>query len=445
MPAADRAAIDYALGHALLDGGRIADAVAAFRRAATRAPHDPEYRYMLGLASFRAGDNGTAEAEFRAALQGGLAPADAERARSFLATLAEQRRDERGYSVETQLSVGYDSNYFGGREIANQILTGVRADSPEIVVDVEARARLAGSFDNGLLIGDRVSGLFYTASEADNFSLLENSLYLEGQWTPRDWLRLTAFVDGYLMTSGIRSFGLYQAGARFGARATFYEGLRWSTRLRFTHTFIDALQDGTGGLPDYRYMSGNREELLIAQRVRLGGAYLSLGYALQYDAVGVENQPASALLEGLCVLPPRVACPTGQTRDGNADSPLRTDAMYRIPYSFVGNGLVADASGQLPARLQLTVGARYDHRNYLDDIAISPAPRSGYTRRRVDDRLSFDLALKRDVWRGVELRLSAYVLFSLSTVDNTRAATPYDFDDKNYIRWVGTVDLLKAF
>ena len=76
---------------------------------------------------------------------------------------------------------------------------------------------------------------------------------------------------------------------------------------------------------------------------------------------------------------------------------------------------------------------------------IAPDPGSGYHRRRADDRISFDLSLRREIAFGIKGRVSLYALVSRSNVANADPAFAFDFDDKNYLRVVGSVDVLRAF
>src|SRR5439155_22311997 len=179
---------------------RVADAVAAFRRAVAGAPRDPEFHYMLGVAADRSGDRAAAATAFRRALDLGLTERDAAQARTWLAARA--ARPPR-LTVETQVGGGYDSHYASGREAL--FMTGSRpagagTGAPELVLDVEPRLPLAGSGDRSLVAGDHLSALLYLESAADPYSLVEDDLYLEGTLSPRCWLPLAASAQVYLET-----------------------------------------------------------------------------------------------------------------------------------------------------------------------------------------------------------------------------------------------------
>jgi hypothetical protein len=109
------------------------------------------------------------------------------------------------------------------------------------------------------------------------------------------------------------------------------------------------------------------------------------------------------------------------------------------------------------------VAFRWEHRNYLDAVQVNQLvngrdgaavpPSAGYHQYRVDDRLTVDAYLKREVAWGLVARLSFYALVSLSNVDNqvpdpsrpNLYLNPFDFDDKNFHRIVATFDLLRSF
>ena len=429
LPAGDVAELEYALGHALLDDHQAAEAVAAFRRAVEVSPRDGEFRYMLALALHRDGHDAEATREAEEAIKCGLPAGEEARARALLAECSPRRPR---VIVDTQLSGGYDTNYAGGREaILSRGSTApeLTAGSPEIAADVDVRLRLAGTALTGLHVGNRFDALLYTNHDADRFSLLEDALYLEGSWSPRDWLTLGAVAEGYLQTAGITTFGLYQTGAQLGLRAVLLEGDYFATRLRYTHSFIRALDD------QYAYMTGGRDEVVVTEAFYIRRYRLSLGYRLTVDEVGRQSAPASDILDAA----------DEQTLRCQASAACLDEPTYTIPYSYVGNALALDGGGEVGGGVHLALGVRLERRDYLEDVTISPDPRTGYHKRRVDGRLSLDLAVKREIAWGVSARLSLFLLVSRSTIDNTASGFAFDFDNKNFYRFVGTIDLLKSF
>ncbi len=425
MAAAERAEIDVALGNSLLAAGRPREAEAALRTAAAALPRDGEVRYLLGVALNDAGDPAAADA-FRAALAAGLSPGDAARTRGYLDALdhpelgAAVASARARFTVEPMVGFGWDSHYAAGRETI--FGTNANQSSAEIVADVEPRLRLFGRPSNGAWLGNRVDALLYLSGEADPFSLIEDDLYLEGAWSPLAWLTLRATGEGYLQSAGVSSFGLYETGAQLALKATAYEGERFATRVRYAHTFMQSLD------PNYQYLSGGHDDASIAELAWLGRWRLSLGYVFRSDAVGVQTADAMAILPANLVGPDN-------------------DFFYRIPWSYTSHDVGFDADGDL-AGFHLSGGLHYERRDYggtITTTSTSAAVAAGMHTHRVDDRYAADLAVKRLLGFGIYARLSAYLLFSASTINNQDLAFKYDFDDKTYVRFVGTLELLRPF
>jgi type IV pilus assembly protein PilF len=57
--------IIYALGNALLEGGKVKESIVEFKEGVSMAPQNPGMRYGLALALFKSGDKKAAAAEFR--------------------------------------------------------------------------------------------------------------------------------------------------------------------------------------------------------------------------------------------------------------------------------------------------------------------------------------------------------------------------------------------
>lgn len=467
MPAGDRAEIEYALGHALLDEHSHAAAAAAFRRAVRDNPKDPDFHYMLALALYKGEDDAGAAVEFKTAIAGGIAANDAARARDYLAAIAEAHQPPTYVTVETQVSAGYDSNFASGRDTPS---AGSTAGAPEVVVDVEPRVRLFGGPSNGAVVGFRFDALLYLSRDADTFTLIEEDLLLETAWSPRPWLTLSANAEGYFQTTGILHFTPYQAGAQLSAKALFLEGEHFATRLRYVHAFMQALpcyagcttvatdsrgrpiQDSHGNnitvekTDTYSYMTGGHDDAGISELLYLGGWRLALGYTFSSDLVGSQSALGSDILQASGFI---------QTQRGNLLPAARnlSNIRYVIPYSYLGHTLGFDADGSLPWGLQLAVGLRLERRDYYDGVQILPAPPAGtFHKERIDDRLTFDASIKRElVWRLVA-RLSFTLIENWSNIANqsvdptTKAARyPFDYDDKNYARFITTFDLSRPF
>src|SRR5262249_25964006 len=119
------------------------------------------------------------------------------------------------------------------------------------------------------------------------------------------------------------------------------------------------------------------------------------------------------------------------------------DPSFTIPWSYDSHDVGIDADGDLFWGLRLATSFHYEHREYADGVTITPDPGLGYHRQRIDDRFTFELALRRELGAGIWLRLTGYFQLNLSTID--LMDTRFDYDDFNYTRFVGTVDLLRPF
>ena len=454
LPAADRDEIAYALAHALHAAHRDVEATGVLGALVTAHPDDADFHYLHGLVRNALGDSTGAATAFRAALSlTGLDPADAARAREWLAELTEvpaAAAHTSRLTVESAVGGGYDSNYASGREVifqrGNKDAFVTQNGAPEIDFVVEPRVRVAGDRQSGVHAGARIDGVLYLASDADPFSLIDTSLFVDGTWAPRQWLTLAASISGYLDTEGVRSFGLYQTGAVGLVKATLWESEDTATRVKYSHAFIRSLD------PSYDYLSGNRDELSIAQMVFVGSWRIALGYTFRHEAVGVD------LESGAQVLPTQLdtvlrCFANFHTECLTTDEKLQpgADVHYSIPWSYDGHELALDGDGALPWGFELEAGARWQHRDYVNPVVITPTPIfAGATTPlfhalRVDDRFLFDAQLKRRVAWGISCRLGLALWLSYSNVDNSSHTSPFDYDDKNFTRWIATLDLLRDF
>jgi tetratricopeptide (TPR) repeat protein len=442
MKPADKAELEFALAHALVAAGRPKEAIPELRSAVAAVPKDAEFHYLLAVALHDAGDDGAA-AEFRVALESGLERDDAARTRGYLEKLGISGDVGAGSGrlrVEPQVSFGYDTNYASGRETLFQRSLSTDTGASEILVDVEPRFRLLGRPSNGLYVGDHFDALIYGSSAADPFSLMENALYLEGAWSPTRWLTLKAYAEGYLQTAGVLNFGLYQTGFLASLKATAYEGDYFATRLRYAHVYMYSLDSS------YSYMTGQHDEAGLAELFYAGTWRLSLGYLFRNEAVGVQTLSGAVVLSTNADYDLRCEAARGR-RCMASDSPEGlADPTYSIPWSYQSHEVGFDGDGDLGAGFHLGFGIRYEHRDYGGQVTITPAPLPGtFHDHRVDDRLTLELQVKHAIGAGFLLRVSLLFLNNWSTIDNTQATSALDFDDKNYNRFVGTLDLLRPF
>jgi tetratricopeptide (TPR) repeat protein len=467
MKPGDRAEIDFALATALIGARRPLDAVQAARRALKVKPTDAEFHFTLGVALLDAHKPREAQPEFRAALAAHtLGGSDAASAREHLQAIADHV-DERlsaRVTLDDFVAAGYDSNYATGREVLQMkgVRTSTTDGSAEIATDLDLRVRLVGRPSNGLYLSERVSALIYLESAADSFSLLEDDLSLDGGWSPTSWLTLKAHAEGYLQTAGILHFGLYQAGFLGSLTTTFWEGQRFATRLRYGHTYMSSLD------PAYDYLTGNHDEAGGQELLYAGSWRIGVGYVYRREAVGAQTfAAASALptaadgslrcfvyLGRTCATPPIINPATGKPYQypNGAYVPEFVvehleDPSYTVPWSYDSHDAGIDADGDLGWGLRLSVGTHYEHRAYLPTVQITPdlpaALASLYHHQRVDDRVTLDASLKRELFAGIWLRVSAYFQYNYSTIN--LETKRFDYDDFNYTRFVITGDLLRPF
>ena len=84
---------------------------------------------------------------------------------------------------------------------------------------------------------------------------------------------------------------------------------------------------------------------------------------------------------------------------------------------------------------------RYEHRDY-DDSAHIAAPNGtpSYYRVRRDNRFGLDVMVRHPIAYGFDVELGYSLVVNHSTIDNTRATTPLDYDDKSYVKHVVQLD-----
>ena len=117
------------------------------------------------------------------------------------------------------------------------------------------------------------------------------------------------------------------------------------------------------------------------------------------------------------------------------------NAVYFIPYSYFSHEIALGGARDLPRDFYGTATLRYEHRDY-DQSAHIAAPNGtpSYYRHRRDDRFGIDVAVRHPIALGFDVELAYSFVVNGSTIDNTRATTPLDYDDKNYTKHVVQLD-----
>ena len=417
---ADRAELEYDLGQALWRANDLVAAARELTSAVELAPREAEFHYLLGLVHFDAGADRDAKSALERAVALGLPQAEARRAADILRALAETRRGETSrVFVEVRVAGGIDTNVPQSGTLVTAAHPAAEASSaPFLEGDLDFLWRPAGTARNGFTIEYRFGQLAYLSNELDLYSLQEHDLTIAGAWTPTPRLTLELGGEPYVLFSGVETFTPFQTGASVGPRVLVREPHGFETRLRAQHVFKHSLD------PTYDYLGGNRDEAGASELWRDPKDRVSVGYLFAREDIGVQK-----VALGLLDLP--------QAQPGSFDP----NSIYFIPYSYFGHEVALGAARDLPRDFYGTATVRYEHRDY-DSSAHIAAPNGtpSYYRVRKDDRFALDVALRHPIALGFDVELAYTFIVNRSTIDNTRASTPLDYDDKSYTKQVIQLD-----
>ena len=418
---ADRAELQYGLGHALWRSNDLVAAARALSSAVELAPSEAEFHYMLGLVHFDAGADRDAKQALSRAVALGLPPAEARRAADILRTLAETPRGETSrFYVELRVAGGLDTNVpqSGVVQTAQQAATGESVVAPFLEGDFDFFWRPAGTARSGFTVEYRFGQLAYLSEELDFYSLQEHDLTISGAWTPTARLTLELGGGGYLLFNGVETFTPFQAGGSIGPRITVREPHGFETRLRAQHIFKQSLDT------NYNYLTGNRDEAGAAELWRDPRDRLSIGYAFAREGAGVQEVPLNQL-------------EFPDAAPGSYDP----NEVYFIPYSYFSHEVALGAARDLPHQFYGSTALRYEYRDY-DEPSHVAAPNGTpfYYRHRRDNRFELDVGVRHPIAYGFDVELAYSFAVNVSTIDNTRPSTPLDYDDKNYTKHVIQLD-----
>jgi tetratricopeptide (TPR) repeat protein len=421
LDAAALGELHYGLGHALYRRHDALLAAREFAAAQALVPDDPDFCFMLGLAQFDAGADADAAVALARALMLGLDGEHARRARQILGALERaQRSDTARFYAEARVGVGFDTDVPQSAVVLTPTKTASATDAAFLSADLDLFWRPFGTPRTGLSLDYRFGQIAYLSRPLDPYSLQEHDLTVSGSWTLHSRLTLEAGADGYLLFAGVQDFAPFQVGLGLGPRLVVNEEHGLQTRLRFEHVLKQSLQSV------YDYLTGQHDEVGVAQVWRDVDTRVTLGYQFAREAIGVE---LVALGDLVLPLEPRGL--------------LDAAAVYNIPYSYLGHELQLAVARQLPRNLRLLVNTRFEHRDYTQESSIiNPAGTLRYyLRSRVDNRLSAGFGLRWAFARLWELELVYTLIVNRSTIDNTRPATALDYDDKNYIKHILQLEL----
>jgi tetratricopeptide (TPR) repeat protein len=418
--AGDRAELQYDLGDALYRANDLVAAARALTSAVELRPGEGEFHYLLGLIHFDAGADRDAKIALDRALALGLSAAEVRRAQDILRALAETRRGETSrFYLEVRSAFGVDTNVPQSGVVVTAVNgAGDNTQAPFLESDLDFFWRPAGTARNGFFAEYRFGQLAYLSNDLDLYSLQEHDVTLSGAWTPTARLTLELGGDGYLLFSGVQTFSPFQTGVSVGPRITVRERHGFETRLRAQHIFKFSLDR------NYDYLSGDRDEAGAAEVWRDPKNRVSLGYLFAREMIGVQKIPL-ALLE----LP--------QAAPGSFDP----NEIYFIPYSYYSHEVALTAARDLPRDFYGTATVRYENRDYDQSAHVAtPSGTPFYYRHRRDDRVTVDVSLRHPIGHGFDLGLGYTLIVNRSTIDNTRATTALDYDDKNYLKHVVQLD-----
>jgi Flp pilus assembly protein TadD len=423
---ADRAELEYALGHALYQQGILGPAARAFAAAATLAPRDPEFQLMLGLVRMRLGADAEARAALSAALALGLTGDDAARARGYLAAIAAEPR----FTLDARAGGGWDSDVPESNQIIVEpsgAATSERA-AGFLSADLDVSYRPVGTSRSGVTLEYRFGQTAYLSSALDLYSLQEHDVSAAAAYTLRDRLKLELGIDGYLLFAGVQTFGFFQAGVAVGPRVTVDEGHGLETAFRYVHVFKASLD------PNYDYLSGARDEAAVSQTWRTSRGRVRVGYQFTDEAIGAQVIGTSQLEAG---------CNAVQGQPVPPPPLLPCDDTYTIPYSYYGNQVSLMGVIDLPWSLHGQLMLRYEHRDYpKESVVFDPITlTNGHRRLRIDDRFTVDATLRRTLRWGLHVEFAYTLVVNRSTIDFTNPSTPYDYDNKNYFKHVLMLEL----
>jgi tetratricopeptide (TPR) repeat protein len=418
--AADRAELQYDLGHALWRAGDLVAAARALSAAVELAPREAEFHYMLGLVHFDAGADRDAKDALDRAIALGLPAGEAKRAGDILRALAETRRTVTSrFFFEVRSAFGLDTNVPQSGVLITATHAAIEeSTAPYLEGDVDFFWRPIGTARDGFSVEYRFAQLAYLSEQLDLYSLQEHDLTLTGAWTPAPRLTLELGGDGYVLFSGVETFSSFQTGASVGPRLTVREPHGFETRLRSQYIYKRSLAD------TYDYLSGNREEAGVGQLWRDPKDRVQLGYLFSREDIGTQKVQLGLLDLPLATI-------------GSFDP----NDIYFIPYSYFSHEVALGGARDLPHEFYGTATLRYEHRDYDGSSHIAaPNGTPSYYRVRKDNRFGLDLALRHPIAYGFDIELAYSLLVSRSTIDNTRPTTPLDYDDKNYVKHVVQLD-----
>lgn len=221
----------------------------------------------------------------------------------------------------------------------------------------------------------------------DSYSSQEHTANLSFAWTPTKWLVLRPRIDGFVNFTGLRNFAPFQGGMLAVLDSSFIESRLFRTRLLYQHQLRRSF-DRENDVD----LDGNRDEVRLAQELRLRGTSVSargvLSYRFRSDRSGVLTSYPSytpSLIIQYGPQDPAAVVPRGVpallTRNPAVEIGQFT---YQSSLSYFAHEAAMRWRISLPRGVEILAGLGYEYRTYpteyrttqYDGFAIVPDPDS---------------------------------------------------------------------
>lgn len=424
--AEDEAAEVYRQGLAAFDAGRFEEARAFFLQAAKGDTTSGRALLMAGASAYRLGERGTAREDITSALARQLETRDGRTARDYLDRLSFGLRVHgRGFRVSGGSGLGFDSNVLQVGVAARDVGTGLAGTASafaEVGLGLVARFRLSDTLFADLSYGGTQRAYELTAARDYSLQLHRATAALE--WDVARRVRLGASSWGDLFFTGLSGFRGLQASVSGSAWLALDESEWTSTRLDVS------LARKVGLVSEFSYLTGQRLDATLSQELRLRALGLTAWYRYREDRIGTLVQTV-----------------TGST-----------SREYVIPFAWRGHAVGASSRLVLNERLDASLSAEVERRDYLGDsylrVQVADGSQEEWGRRRRED-VRFVLGPSVSARLSNRLQLSARyeLLVNASNVD-TRLADPsgacaapdylchrYDYTNGNYQKHLVMLEL----
>ncbi|WPB76932.1 tetratricopeptide repeat protein [Archangium violaceum] len=421
--AEDAAAEAYRQGLVSFDAGRFDEARAFFLQAAKAHPASGRALLMAGASAYLRGERETAREDITAALALPLEPRDIQTARDYLDRLSFGLRAQgREFRVSAGAGLGFDSNVLQVGVAARDLSTGTASAFAEAGLGLVARWRLSDTVFTQLSYDGTQRA--YAVSSAQDYSLQLHRAAVALEWEVARRVRLGASSWGDLFFTDLSDFRGLQGSVSGSAWAALDESEWTSSRLdvAFAHK--------AGLISEFDYLTGQRLDAMLSQEFRLKTLGLTAWYRYREDRIGTLEQAVSG----------------------------STTQEYVIPFAWTGHAVGASARLVLSERLDASLNAEAEWRDYLSDSYLRVQSTDGSVeewgrRRREDFRFVLGPVVSARLSNHLQLSARYELLVNTSNVD-TRLADPagtcvapdyvchrYDYTNGNYQKHLVMLEL----